>query len=167
MSLIANNNRKPAWKLVLKSLKTNRFRTFCILFAICTCTFVMTFLPCVNTLDYLNAYEDFSGEEHAVYTSLTGEEITALSQDTHFEKVLLEKYGDLGQLEVNMPGLCIRNLLGKPCRNKKFSRGGLRKITMKFFWTLLLLKNSRYLLEILCPFPKKRKKASFFRYAAL
>ena len=103
MSLIANNNRKPAWKLVLKSLKTNRFRTFCILFAICTCTFVMTFLPCVNTLDYLNAYEDFSGEEHAVYTSLTGEEITALSQDTHFEKVLLEKYGDLGQREVE-PG---------------------------------------------------------------
>ena len=69
MSLIANNNRKPAWKLVFKSLKTNRFRTFCILFTICTCTFVMTFLPCVNTLDYLTAYEDFAGEEHAVYTS--------------------------------------------------------------------------------------------------
>ena len=99
MSLIANNNRKPAWKLVFKSLKTNRFRTFCILFTICTCTFVMTFLPCVNTLDYLTAYEDFAGEEHAVYTSLTQEEISALSQDSHFEKVFLEKYGDLGQLE--------------------------------------------------------------------
>ena len=71
MSLIANNNQKPAWKLVFKALKANRFRTFCILFAICTCTFVMTFLPCVNTLDYLNTYEDFSGEEHAVFTSLT------------------------------------------------------------------------------------------------
>ena len=75
MSLIANNNQKPAWKLVFKALKANRFRTFCILFAICTCTFVMTFLPCVNTLDYLNTYEDFSGEEHAVFTSLTEEEL--------------------------------------------------------------------------------------------
>ena len=84
---------------MFKSLKTNRFRTFCILFTICTCTFVMTFLPCVNTLDYLTAYEDFAGEEHAVYTSLTQEEISALSQDSHFEKVFLEKYGDLGQLE--------------------------------------------------------------------
>ena len=98
MSLIANNNRKPAWKLVFKALKANRFRTFCILFAICTCTFVMTFLPCVNTLDYLNTYEDFSGEEHAVFTSLTEEENAALVKDLHFEKFLLEKYGDLGEL---------------------------------------------------------------------
>ena len=98
MSLIANNNRKPAWKLVFKALKVNRFRTFCILFAICTCTFVMTFLPCVNTLDYLNTYEDFSGEEHAVFTSLTKEEIAALVKDLHFKKVLLEKYGALGEL---------------------------------------------------------------------
>ena len=98
MSLIANNNQKPAWKLVFKALKANRFRTFCILFAICTCTFVMTFLPCVNTLDYLNTYEDFSGKEHAVFTSLTEEKIAALVKDLHFEKFLLEKYGDLGEL---------------------------------------------------------------------
>ena len=123
MSLIANNNRKPAWKLVLKSLKTNRFRTFCILFAICTCTFVMTFLPCVNTLDYLNAYEDFSGEEHAVYTSLTGEEITALSQDTHFEKVLLEKYGDLGQLEGEYARPVYQESLGETLPEQKVFQG--------------------------------------------
>ena len=123
MSLIANNNRKPAWKLVLKSLKTNRFRTFCILFAICTCTFVMTFLPCVNTLDYLNAYEDFSGEEHAVYTSLTGEEITALSQDTHFEKVLLEKYGDLGQMEGEYARPVYQESLGETLPEQKVFQG--------------------------------------------
>ena len=58
----------------------------------------MTFLPCVNTLDYLNTYEDFSGEEHAVFTSLTKEEIAALVKDLHFKKVLLEKYGALGEL---------------------------------------------------------------------
>ena len=117
----------------------------------------MTFLPCVNTLDYLNAYEDFSGEEHAVYTSLTGEEITALSQDTHFEKVLLEKYGDLGQLEGEYARPVYQESLGETLPEQKVFQGR----------TLLLLKNSRYLLEILCPFPKKRKKASFFRYAAL
>lgn len=96
--LIANNNRKPAWKLVLKALRADKFRTFCILFAICTCTFLMTFLPCFNTLDYRNLYEEFEGQEHATFTSLSPEEISAVSGDPHLEKVLLEKYGDLGKL---------------------------------------------------------------------
>ena len=120
MSLIANNNQKPAWKLVFKALKANRFRTFCILFAICTCTFVMTFLPCVNTLDYLNTYEDFSGKEHAVFTSLTEEKIAALVKDLHFEKFLLEKYGDLGELGGTYARPVYEEIPGKTSRTMKF-----------------------------------------------
>ena len=66
MSLIANNNQKHTWKLVVKTLKADKFRTFCILFAICTCTFVMTFLPCFNTLDYLAIYDEFREQEHEI-----------------------------------------------------------------------------------------------------
>ena len=98
MSLIANNNQKPTWKLVIKTLKADKFRTFCILFAICTCTFVMTFLPCFNTLDYLAIYDEFREQEHASFTMLSQENTAALSQDSHFEKTVLEKYGDFGRL---------------------------------------------------------------------
>lgn len=98
MSLIANNNQKPTWKLVVKTLKADKFRTFCILFAICTCTFVMTFLPCFNTLDYLAIYDEFREQEHASFTMLSQENTAALSQDSHFEKNVLEKYGDFGRL---------------------------------------------------------------------
>ena len=120
MSLIANNNQKPAWKLVFKALKANRFRTFCILFAICTCTFVMTFLPCVNTLDYLNTYEDFSGEEHAVFTSLTEEETAALVKDLHFEKSFWKNTEIWENWGEHMPGLSMRKYLEKLPRTMKF-----------------------------------------------
>ena len=98
MSLIANNNQKPTWKLVIKTLKADKLRTFCILFAICTCTFVMTFLPCFNTLDYLAIYDEFREQEHVSFTMLSQENTAALSQDSHFEKTVLEKYGDFGRL---------------------------------------------------------------------
>lgn len=95
MSLIQNNNKKPLLRLALRNLKAHRFRTLSIVTTIFLCACLMTALPLINTISFLQINADSSLKEHASYINLTQEQLDVLSSDPHFSSTLLFKEGEI------------------------------------------------------------------------